>query len=100
MVHQAAVCDRCMTRIQGEWFRCAYCAKDLCDACEAVDTHDNTHAFIVFKSMVRLSARFVGAVLIQNCWAGAGRYAAVQVSRFDGAVKRRWADGNALQEVR
>ena len=42
-----------MNRIGGEWFRCVYCAKDLCDNCEAVDTHDYTHFFMVFKSMVR-----------------------------------------------
>ncbi|EIN09598.1 hypothetical protein PUNSTDRAFT_86034 [Punctularia strigosozonata HHB-11173 SS5] len=52
IVHNAALCDRCMTHIQGEWFRCAYCAKDLCDACEALDTHDDTHVFIVFKAPV------------------------------------------------
>jgi hypothetical protein len=50
--HSSAVCDRCMTRIQGAWFRCAYCAKDLCDACEELDTHDDKHIFIVFKSPV------------------------------------------------
>ncbi|RDB23655.1 hypothetical protein Hypma_009170 [Hypsizygus marmoreus] len=52
LVHSSAVCDRCMTCIQGEWFRCAYCARDLCDACESVDTHDDTHVFLVFKAPV------------------------------------------------
>jgi hypothetical protein len=52
VLHNAALCDRCMTPIQGEWFRCAYCAKDLCDACEAMDTHDDTHVFMVFKAPV------------------------------------------------
>ncbi|KAF8239321.1 hypothetical protein L208DRAFT_1386173 [Tricholoma matsutake] len=52
LVHSSALCDRCMTCIQGEWFRCAYCARDLCDACEDVDTHDDTHVFLVFKSQV------------------------------------------------
>ena len=41
-----------MTSIEGEWFRCAYCACDLCDTCEEVDTHDDTHVFMVFKSLV------------------------------------------------
>ncbi|KAI0686673.1 hypothetical protein BC835DRAFT_1379084 [Cytidiella melzeri] len=52
VTHNSAVCDRCMTRICGEWFRCVYCPKDLCDACEAVDTHDDTHFFVVFKSLI------------------------------------------------
>lgn len=52
LVHSSAVCDRCMTCIQGEWFRCAYCAKDLCDVCEEVDTHNDSHVFLVFKSIV------------------------------------------------
>jgi len=54
VVHKAALCDRCMDRvgIQGEWFRCAYCAKDLCDNCEALDTHNDSHVFLVFKSIV------------------------------------------------
>jgi len=52
LVHSSALCDRCMTPIQGEWFRCGYCARDLCDACEDVDTHDDTHVFLVFKSQV------------------------------------------------
>lgn len=55
-MHKSAVCDRCMTHIVGEWFRCVYCAKDLCDACEAVDTHNDTHFFMVFKSMVNMKA--------------------------------------------
>ena len=41
-----------MTAIQGEWFRCAYCPKDLCDTCEALDTHNNLHVFFVFKAPV------------------------------------------------
>lgn len=52
LIHPAAVCDRCVTRIQGEWFRCAYCPKDLCDACEALDTHDDSHVFFIFKAPV------------------------------------------------
>jgi hypothetical protein len=50
--HNIARCDRCITQIQGEWFRCAYCGRDLCDTCEKLDTHDNSHIFIVFKSTV------------------------------------------------
>jgi hypothetical protein len=52
LVHPTAVCDCCVTRIHGEWFRCAYCPKDLCDACEALDTHDDSHVFFVFKGPV------------------------------------------------
>ncbi|KZP21090.1 hypothetical protein FIBSPDRAFT_861001 [Athelia psychrophila] len=52
LVHNNALCDRCVTQIHGEWFRCAYCPKDLCDACEALDTHDDSHVFLVFKAPV------------------------------------------------
>ncbi|KAH7913852.1 hypothetical protein BJ138DRAFT_1145144 [Hygrophoropsis aurantiaca] len=54
LVHSTALCDRCMERINGAWFRCAYCAKDLCGDCEALDTHDQTHIFVVFKAPVDL----------------------------------------------
>ncbi|CCM00246.1 uncharacterized protein FIBRA_02275 [Fibroporia radiculosa] len=50
--HGIALCDRCMTRINGEWFRCGYCSKDLCGVCHNVDTHNETHAFVVFKSLL------------------------------------------------
>ncbi|KAG2097758.1 uncharacterized protein F5147DRAFT_641153 [Suillus discolor] len=53
LVHSTALCDRCMERIQGAWYRCAYCAKDLCGECESLDTHDETHIFVVFKASVR-----------------------------------------------
>ena len=43
-----------MLHIVGEWFHCAYCPKDLCDSCAEVDTHDNTHLFVVFKSDVNM----------------------------------------------
>ncbi|KAL4078724.1 hypothetical protein V8B97DRAFT_1933072 [Scleroderma yunnanense] len=52
LVHSSALCDRCMERIRGAWFRCVYCAKDLCEDCEALDTHDETHVFVVFKAPV------------------------------------------------
>ncbi|KAG1723842.1 uncharacterized protein EDB91DRAFT_1166836 [Suillus paluster] len=52
LVHSTALCDRCMERIQGAWYRCAYCAKDLCGECESLDTHDETHIFVVFKAPV------------------------------------------------
>ncbi|KAJ7734533.1 hypothetical protein B0H14DRAFT_2995705 [Mycena olivaceomarginata] len=54
--HPAALCDRCMSSIPGVWFRCAYCGMDLCDACEAVDTHNDSHCFIAFKSPVDMQA--------------------------------------------
>jgi hypothetical protein len=41
-----------MSGIQGVWFRCAYCGVDFCDACEAVDTHNDSHIFMAFKSPV------------------------------------------------
>jgi hypothetical protein len=50
--HNAALCDHCMERISGEWFRCVYCAKDLCDVCENLNAHDRTHFFYVFKAPV------------------------------------------------
>ncbi|KAF9525381.1 hypothetical protein CPB83DRAFT_859742 [Crepidotus variabilis] len=65
LVHSAALCDRCMTPIQGEWFRCCYCARDLCDGCEDVDTHDDTHVFIVFKSIVDMQS-FKGFANLDN----------------------------------
>ncbi|KAJ7091564.1 hypothetical protein B0H15DRAFT_906686 [Mycena belliarum] len=54
--HGAALCDRCMCGIQGVWFRCAYCGVDFCDACESVDTHNDSHIFMVFKSAVDMQA--------------------------------------------
>ncbi|KAJ7464640.1 hypothetical protein FB451DRAFT_1264153 [Mycena latifolia] len=54
--HSSAVCDRCMSGIQGVWFRCAYCGVDFCDACEAVDTHNDSHIFMAFKSPVDMQA--------------------------------------------
>lgn len=56
LLHSTAVCDRCMTCIQGAWFRCAYCGKDLCDACEELDNHNDTHLFMVFKAPVDMHA--------------------------------------------
>ena len=53
LLHPTALCDRCMTRPSGIWFRCAYCAMDLCETCQEVDTHNDNHAFIVFKALVR-----------------------------------------------
>ncbi|KAI9429612.1 hypothetical protein H4582DRAFT_2088826 [Lactarius indigo] len=49
-----ALCDRHVSRgrIVGKWYRCAFCARDLCADCEALDTHDSTHAFLVFKAPV------------------------------------------------
>ncbi|KAF9069787.1 hypothetical protein BDP27DRAFT_674584 [Rhodocollybia butyracea] len=52
IIHPAAVCDLCFTRIQGAWFHCAHCAKDFCSGCESVDTHDDTHVFLVFKTLI------------------------------------------------
>ncbi|KAH9943795.1 hypothetical protein B0H21DRAFT_747586, partial [Amylocystis lapponica] len=52
LYHPTAVCDRCMTRITGVWYRCAYCSRDLCEVCEEMDTHNRMHVFVVFKSPV------------------------------------------------
>jgi hypothetical protein len=66
-VNSSAICDRCMTPIEGEWFRCAYCACDLCDACEEVDTHDDTHVFMVFKSLVGVCTSHFDLQLSEFC---------------------------------
>ena len=52
LTHTFALCDRHLLRIVGKWYRCAFCAKDLCADCEELDTHDNTHVFLVFKAPV------------------------------------------------
>lgn len=52
LTHPFALCDRHLLRIVGKWYRCAFCAKDLCADCEELDTHDNTHIFLVFKAPV------------------------------------------------
>jgi len=56
LTHTFALCDRHMFRIVGKWYRCAFCAKDLCADCEELDTHDNTHVFLVFKAPVDMKA--------------------------------------------
>ncbi|KAI0251773.1 hypothetical protein BJV78DRAFT_407146 [Lactifluus subvellereus] len=56
LTHAFAFCDRHMKRIVGKWFRCAFCPKDLCADCEVLDTHDNTHVFLVFKAPVDMQA--------------------------------------------
>ncbi|KII87495.1 hypothetical protein PLICRDRAFT_55450 [Plicaturopsis crispa FD-325 SS-3] len=65
--HRSALCDRCMERtgIQGAWFRCAYCSKDLCDACQAIDTHDDKHVFYVLKGPVDMP-RFRHIANVEN----------------------------------
>jgi len=56
LMHAFALCDRHMMRIVGKWYRCTFCAKDLCADCEAIDTHDNSHVFLVFKAPVDMRA--------------------------------------------
>ncbi|KAI9510526.1 hypothetical protein F5148DRAFT_976610 [Russula earlei] len=56
LTHAFALCDRDLRRIVGKWYRCAFCAKDLCADCEALDTHDNTHVFLVFKAPIDMQA--------------------------------------------
>ncbi|KAI0035350.1 hypothetical protein K488DRAFT_83186 [Vararia minispora EC-137] len=54
LTHSFAYCNRHMTHINGRWYRCAYCevSRDLCAECYSYDSHDPTHAFIVFKAPV------------------------------------------------
>jgi hypothetical protein len=60
LYHRTAVCDRCIETIQGVWLHCAYCGSDLCEECEGLGGHDNTHVFLVFKSMVCPCTSFAG----------------------------------------
>ncbi|KAF4569913.1 hypothetical protein EYR40_008893 [Pleurotus pulmonarius] len=53
--HGTALCDCCMNHIQGEWYRCAYCGRDLCEDCESIDAHDETHIFMMFKGPVDMN---------------------------------------------
>ncbi|KAI0339660.1 hypothetical protein BDW22DRAFT_1335795 [Trametopsis cervina] len=78
VVNTSAVCDRCMNRIAGEWFRCVYCAKDFCDSCESFDTHNDKHFFVVFKSVVRT---FVLSLLLRYKLNG-GLRLQINMSRF------------------
>ncbi|GJJ13355.1 hypothetical protein Clacol_007607 [Clathrus columnatus] len=57
LYHPHAVCDRCVERIQGTWFHCAYCGGDLCEECEGQGpgAHDPNHVFLVFKSTVNMT---------------------------------------------
>jgi hypothetical protein len=67
LTHTFALCDRHLVRIVGKWYRCAFCAKDLCADCEELDTHDNTHIFLVFKAPVDME-KFRCAVLHTNLY--------------------------------
>jgi hypothetical protein len=55
VLHPAVACQACQQQIRGEWYWCAHCALDLCAAHEAVDTHDESHVFVLFKSVVKMS---------------------------------------------
>ncbi|KAF8262637.1 hypothetical protein EI94DRAFT_1788897 [Lactarius quietus] len=54
LTHTDVICDKHCGKIVGKWHRCAFsgCARDLCADCEAFDTHDRTHAFLVLKARV------------------------------------------------
>ncbi|KAF9519501.1 hypothetical protein BS47DRAFT_1379288 [Hydnum rufescens UP504] len=65
IVHSAAICDRCIEPIHGEWFRCAHCDADFCEDCEAIGVHDSRHVFIVLKSSVDMF-KFRRAVDLDN----------------------------------
>ncbi|KAF8889281.1 hypothetical protein BD779DRAFT_1520749 [Infundibulicybe gibba] len=60
LLHPGAKCNRCIGRsdcIKGVWFRCANCPDmDLCDQCMEEDSHDANHIFLVFKSLVDMTA--------------------------------------------
>ncbi len=71
-----------MSHISGEWFHCAYCPKDLCDSCAEVDTHDNTHLFVVFKSDVNMQ--------IFRCVCSSGIGSSNATHTDPGAVCRRF----------
>ena len=53
VIHVNIFCDLCMDPIQGQWFHCVYCPRDLCEHCEEVDEHDTTHFSMVAKAPVR-----------------------------------------------
>jgi hypothetical protein len=58
-----------MERIEGSWYWCAYCGKDLCDEHEAVDTHDPTHIFVMFKAEVEvLKFHYVALTCRDDCF--------------------------------
>ncbi|TCD69152.1 hypothetical protein EIP91_008629 [Steccherinum ochraceum] len=53
--HRYSLCDMCMSKIKGEWFRCVYCSRDLCSDCEKTDVHDKKHFFLVLESEVDMN---------------------------------------------
>ncbi|KAH7097192.1 hypothetical protein BKA62DRAFT_717274 [Auriculariales sp. MPI-PUGE-AT-0066] len=56
--HPSTLCDWCITQIEGNWYRCTDCGKDLCEACETSKLleHDDRHVFMVFRSQVDMVA--------------------------------------------
>ncbi|KAF8262631.1 hypothetical protein EI94DRAFT_1808526 [Lactarius quietus] len=54
--HTVVKCDVHKVNIVGKWYRCAFCARDLCADCEEVDAHDPTHAFLMLKAPVDIKA--------------------------------------------
>jgi hypothetical protein len=52
------LCDECggFKPLRGEWYWCLQCGRDLCAVHEAVDAHDDTHVFVLFKSAVNIDA--------------------------------------------
>ncbi|EJD47431.1 hypothetical protein AURDEDRAFT_184017 [Auricularia subglabra TFB-10046 SS5] len=53
--HESVLCDGCLERIEGKWYRCVYCGMDFCNDCEAIDTHNDSHFFVVFKAVLDLT---------------------------------------------
>jgi hypothetical protein len=52
------LCDECgnFKPLRDEWYWCLQCGRDLCAVHEAVDAHDDTHVFVLFKSVVDINA--------------------------------------------
>lgn len=97
VIHPAAVCDRCFTlTIRGAWFHCAHCGKDLCSSCESVDTHDDTHVFLVLKSLVSCTA--LVSLLFSLTIICIDRHAGIEV-RFYPICFKLWTliSGTAMQ---
>ncbi|KDQ13057.1 hypothetical protein BOTBODRAFT_33932 [Botryobasidium botryosum FD-172 SS1] len=63
--HPSTVCDNCISKVRGEWYRCAHCGADYCENCEHFGVHDPNHIFVVFKSAVDMNL-FASVVDLPN----------------------------------
>jgi Zinc finger, ZZ type len=50
-IHRTITCNHCRTApIRGFRFKCANCPDfDICEHCEALDSHDKTHVFLKIR---------------------------------------------------